>query len=149
MLIRFFKIWWRFCIFSVILLVLHFNFKLQTFLLRTLEHWWYDWKISWFQLVLLKNKYDGVPQKSRNLLLVHLKGTGLCCNIFLGRSWIRLIRNIHRNKFEQRKWRRFKIFIMLSPSKKILCYLRDWEPFRSYEKCFSFHLKSSFLSQDI
>ena len=148
MLIRFYKIWRKFCIFSVILLVLHFYFKLQTFL-RTLERWWYDWKISWFQLVLLKNKYDGVPQKSRTLLLVHLEGTGRCCNIFLGRSWIRLIRNIHRNKFEQRKWQRFKIFIMLSPSKKILRYLRDWEPFRSYEKCFSFHLKSSFLSQYI
>ena len=37
----------------------------------------------------------------------------------------------------------------LSSSKNILCYLLDWKPFRSDEKCFLFHLKSSFCSQDI
>ena len=41
------------------------------------------------------------------------------------------------------------IKVGLSPSKKILCYLLDWKPLRSYEKCFLFHLKSSFCSQDI
>ena len=41
------------------------------------------------------------------------------------------------------------IKVVLSPSKKILWYLLDWQPFRSYEKCFLFHRKSSFRSQDI
>ena len=35
----------------------------------------------------------------------------------------------------------------LSPSKKI-CVLLDWKSFENDEKCFLFHLKSSFLSQD-
>ena len=48
-------------------------------------------------------------------------------------------------------WRDFQkvIKVGLSPSKKILCYLLDLKPFRSYEKCILFHLKSSFRSQDI
>ena len=33
--------------------------------------------------------------------------------------------------------------------KKILRYLLDWKPFRSYVKCFLFYLKSSFRSRDI
>ena len=37
----------------------------------------------------------------------------------------------------------------LSPSKKILCYLLDWKPLRSYEKYLLFHLKTSFSSQGI
>ena len=32
---------------------------------------------------------------------------------------------------------------------KKLRYLLHWKPFKSYEKCFLFHLKSSFRSQDI
>ena len=32
---------------------------------------------------------------------------------------------------------------------KKLCYLLDWKPFKSDENCFLFHLKMSFLSQDI
>ena len=30
----------------------------------------------------------------------------------------------------------------------ILCYLLHWKPFKNDEKCFLFHLKSSFRSQD-
>ena len=30
-----------------------------------------------------------------------------------------------------------------------MCYLRDWKAFKNDEKCFLFHLKSSFPSQDI
>ena len=37
----------------------------------------------------------------------------------------------------------------LSPSKKISFYLLQWKPFKNDEKCFLFHLKSSFLSQNI
>ena len=33
--------------------------------------------------------------------------------------------------------------------KKYLCYLFEWKPFKNDEKCFLFHLKSSFRSQDI
>ena len=36
----------------------------------------------------------------------------------------------------------------LSPSRK-LCYLLHWKPFKNHEKCFLFHLKSSFRYQDI
>ena len=32
---------------------------------------------------------------------------------------------------------------------KNLCCLLDWKPFRNDEKCFLFHLKSFFCSQDI
>ena len=32
---------------------------------------------------------------------------------------------------------------------KNLCYLLDWKPFKNDEKCFLFHIKSSFRSQDI
>ena len=32
---------------------------------------------------------------------------------------------------------------------KKLCYLLDWQPFKNDEKCFLFHLKSYFRSQDI
>ena len=32
---------------------------------------------------------------------------------------------------------------------KNLCHLLDWKPFKIDEKCFLFHLKSSFRSQDI
>ena len=32
---------------------------------------------------------------------------------------------------------------------KKLCYLLDWKPFKNDEKCFLFHLESSFCSQDI
>ena len=37
----------------------------------------------------------------------------------------------------------------LSPSKNKVCFLLHWKPFKNYEKCFLFHLKSSFRSQDI
>ena len=37
----------------------------------------------------------------------------------------------------------------LSPSKKKLCYLLDWKSYKNDEKCFLFHLKSFFRSQDI
>ena len=30
-----------------------------------------------------------------------------------------------------------------------LCFLLHWKPFKNNEKCFSFHLRSSFCSQDI
>ena len=39
--------------------------------------------------------------------------------------------------------------VELSPSKKNLCYLLDQKDFKNYEKCFLFHLKSSFGSKDI
>ena len=45
-------------------------------------------------------------------------------------------------------WIFFFVKVEPSPSKKILCYLHDWKPFRSCEKCFYFHFKSSFRSQD-
>ena len=32
---------------------------------------------------------------------------------------------------------------------KKLCYFLHWNPFKNDEKCFIFHLKSSFCSQDI
>ena len=49
------------------------------------------------------------------------------------------------NQWEFRKqW--FKVG--LSPSKKIF-YLLQWKPFNNDEKCFLFHLKSSFRSRDI
>ena len=35
-----------------------------------------------------------------------------------------------------------------SPSKK-MCYLLHWKPFKNDEKCFLFHLKSSFHPKDI
>ena len=41
------------------------------------------------------------------------------------------------------------IKVGLSPSKNIFGYLLDWKPFKSDEKCFLFHLKGSFSSQDI
>ena len=37
----------------------------------------------------------------------------------------------------------------LSSSKKKLFYLIQWKPFKNDEKCFLFHPKSSFRSQDI
>ena len=37
----------------------------------------------------------------------------------------------------------------LTPSKKKFCYLFNLNPFEIDEKCFLFHLKISFLSQDI
>ena len=37
----------------------------------------------------------------------------------------------------------------LSSSKKIFCYLLQWEPFKNDERFCLFHLKSSFRSQDI
>ena len=42
-----------------------------------------------------------------------------------------------------------EIKVGLSPSKKNLCYLLDWKPFKNDGKCFFFTLKSSFCSQDI
>ena len=66
-----------------------------------------------FSLVLFRRKYDGVPPKSRTLLLVHLKRIGLCCNGFLERWCIRFIWSIHHNKFGQRKSRKFKISVLL------------------------------------
>ena len=41
------------------------------------------------------------------------------------------------------------IKVGLSPSKKKLRYLLHWKPLKNDEKCFLFHLKSSFCSQDI
>ena len=35
------------------------------------------------------------------------------------------------------------------PPKKKMFYLLQWQPFKNGEKCFLFHLKSSFRSQDI
>ena len=43
----------------------------------------------------------------------------------------------------------FECKVELSPSKKISIYLLQWKSFKNYEKCFLFHLKSSFCSQDI
>ena len=40
-----------------------------------------------------------------------------------------------------------RVKIGLSPSKKIVMF--DLKPFKNDEKCFLFHLKSSFRSQDI
>ena len=37
----------------------------------------------------------------------------------------------------------------LSPSKNKMCYLLYWKPFKDHEKCFLFHIKSSFRFQDI
>ena len=37
----------------------------------------------------------------------------------------------------------------LSPSKKMSFYFLPWKPFKNDEKCFLFHLKSSFRSQGI
>ena len=34
--------------------------------------------------------------------------------------------------------------VRLSPSPPKLCYLVEWKPFKNDEKCFLFHLKSSF-----
>ena len=39
--------------------------------------------------------------------------------------------------------------VRLSPSKKIYFYLHQLKPFKNDEKCFLFHLKSFFCSQDI
>ena len=41
------------------------------------------------------------------------------------------------------------IKVGLSHAKRKLCYLLDWKPFKNDEKCFLFHLKSFFRSQDI
>ena len=41
------------------------------------------------------------------------------------------------------------IKVGLSHPKKILCYLLHWKPLKNHEKCFLFHLKSSFRFQDI
>ena len=44
-----------------------------------------------------------------------------------------------------------KLLILKSdprPPKKKMFYLLQWEPFKNDEKCSSFHLKSSFRSQD-
>ena len=37
----------------------------------------------------------------------------------------------------------------LSPSKKSLFYLLQWKDFKNDEKCFLFHPRNSFCSQDI
>ena len=37
----------------------------------------------------------------------------------------------------------------LSPPKQNSFYLLQWKPFKNDEKCFLFHLKNSFRSQDI
>ena len=42
-----------------------------------------------------------------------------------------------------------EIKVGLSPSKKKLCYVLDWKPFKNDWKCFFFTLKSCFCSQDI
>ena len=41
------------------------------------------------------------------------------------------------------------IKVGLSPSIKNCSYLLQWKPFKNDEKCFLFHLKSFFCSQDI
>ena len=43
----------------------------------------------------------------------------------------------------------WKYFFGLLSSKKNLCYLLDWKPFKNDEKCFLFHLENSICSQDI
>ena len=43
----------------------------------------------------------------------------------------------------------FHLKVRLSPSKKVFYYLLQRKPFKNDEKCFLFHLKSSFHSQDI
>ena len=45
-------------------------------------------------------------------------------------------------------WWILSLKIGLWPSKIKLCYLSDWKPFKNDEKCFLFHLKSSFRSKD-
>ena len=42
-----------------------------------------------------------------------------------------------------------RLKVRLSSSKQVSFYLLQWKPFKSDEKCFLFHLKSSFHSQDI
>ena len=42
-----------------------------------------------------------------------LKGIGLSCKIFLGNRCICFIRSIHRDKFGQKKSRKFQIFVLL------------------------------------
>ena len=39
--------------------------------------------------------------------------------------------------------------VKLSHSKQNSFYLHQWQPFKNDEKCFLFHLKSSFHSQDV
>ena len=41
----------------------------------------------------------------------------------------------------------FKVWLL--PSKENLFRLLQWNPFKNDEKCFLFHLKISFRSQDI
>ena len=47
------------------------------------------------------------------------------------------------------KKHRWILKVGLSPSKINLIYLLKWKPFKNDEKCFLFHLKSSFRSRDI
>ena len=42
-----------------------------------------------------------------------------------------------------------RLIVGVSPSKKNLCYLLQWKPFKIDSKCFLLHFKSSFRSQDI
>ena len=47
-------------------------------------------------------------------------------------------------------WKNSKYFkVGLSTFKKKMFYLLQWKPFKNDKKCFLFHLKSSFRSQDI
>ena len=58
--------------------------------------------------------------------------------------------NVALCKLRKIMYNMLKIFkVGLSPSKKNLHDLLYWKAFKSDEKCFLFHLKSSFCSQDI
>ena len=52
-------------------------------------------------------------------------------------------------KVINRKGNKLHVKVELTFKKIYICYLLHWKPFKSDEKCFSFHLKSSFHSQDI
>ena len=69
-----------------------------------------------------------------------------------------LSEGIHKIKckfgHKDKKFETCRIKVGLSPSKKncficVICYLGWWKFFKDHEKCFLFHVKSSFRAQDI
>ena len=74
---------------------------------------------------------------------IQLEFWSFLSQFFRRRTWC-----IGSNHFQQCVWYQMHLKVGLSPSKKLF-YLLHWKPFKNDEKCFLFHIKSYFRSQDI
>ena len=74
--------------------------------------------------------------------------------IFLGKRYVVPIWIFMEEKIATSQKTCYYTYVIFSYSQtctfqKKFCYLLHWKPFKNDEKCFLFHLKSSFHSQDI